>query len=154
MAVKTCTVCNKEKTLDEFYNLKATPDGKSYRCKICDKETTMDSRKKRYLRSRVQQRHAQRKCKYGITEEDFNALLESQEGKCPCCGKVLSEEFGRHHLPNKLVVDHCHKDSYVRGLLCTMCNKGIGLLGDNSEAVFKAYLYLKAAEDNYNADIH
>jgi hypothetical protein len=156
MAEKICTVCKELKPLESFYNRKASADGKAYRCKSCDSLTTLGSRKRRYLKHREQSRRNNRLCKYGLTETSFDNMLESQEGKCACCGKVLSEEFGRYHKPNKLVVDHCHENNYVRGLLCTMCNKGIGLLGDNSEGLLKAFQYLKDVEDKHkqNAEVH
>lgn len=147
MTCKTCTVCGQKKPLEAYYNLKAAKDGKSWRCKECDKNTTMESRKKRYERSRVQQRHAQRKFKYGLTEEDFNNLLALQENKCGCCGETLTDEFERRHAKNKLVIDHCHETGGVRGLLCTMCNKGIGLIGDTSISLYRAYKYLKKYEE-------
>lgn len=147
MLCKTCTVCKQTKPLEDYYNLKASKDGKSWRCKECDKHTTIDSRRRRYERSRVQQRQANRKAKYGITEVEFNEILLSQKGKCGCCGETLTDEFEKRHARNKLVIDHCHATGAVRGLLCTMCNKGIGLLGDTSTSLYKAYKYLKKFED-------
>lgn len=38
MNTKTCTTCNKNKPLDEFYNCKSNSDGKQYKCKQCSKE--------------------------------------------------------------------------------------------------------------------
>lgn len=39
-------------------------------------------------------------------------------------------------------MDHDHKTGKVRGLLCTPCNTGIGMLQDDPEIVKKALDYL------------
>lgn len=57
-------------------------------------------------------------------------------GVCQCCLKETRE----------LVVDHCHDTGRFRGWLCRNCNSGIGKLGDNSDGVLRAYLYLLKAE--------
>jgi hypothetical protein len=149
MLCKTCTVCKKAKPLEDYYNLKASKDGKSWRCKTCDKETTIRSRKERYLRSRVQQRNANRKAKYGITPEAFSNLWEKQEGKCAICKTGLSDGFCGNNVVNKAVIDHCHTTQKVRGLLCRLCNQGLGLFKDNKESLIAATDYL-----GKNADIH
>lgn len=57
--------------------------------------------------------------KYGITEDDYNLLLERQNWSCGVCG--------RHQrlFKQRLAVDHDHKTGEVRGLLCTYCNRRI-----------------------------
>ena len=42
----------------------------------------------------------------------------------------------------KLLLDHCHVSGVFRGFLCTPCNTGIALLGDNKEGVERALRYL------------
>ncbi len=147
MTCKACTVCKQTKPLGEYYKHAGSKDGKSWRCKECDKIATMDSRKRRYEKSRQQQRVAKRKCSYGLSDEQFNELLLSQKGLCQSCGVTLTDAFTANHARNKLVIDHCHVTLKVRGLICTMCNKGIGLLGDNADGLYKAYNYLKKFED-------
>lgn len=73
---------------------------------------------------------------YGITIEDYNALLAKQGGQCAIC-----KQF------RKLVVDHCHDQQKVRGLLCDACNTGIGLLREDPELFARALEYLA---DNSN----
>ena len=141
--MKCCTVCRKHKPPVDYYNSKATKDGKSYRCKSCDTAARKLYHEKHYQKVRVKQRDNQRKCKYGLSKEGFDLLMGEQLGKCACCGVGLDDSFGKHHKPNKLVVDHCHETGVVRGILCTMCNKGIGLLGDTESGVNKALLYLR-----------
>lgn len=66
------------------------------------------------------------------SEISYNEMWLKQGGKCAICGK--SEPV--------LCVDHCHKTQYVRGLLCSNCNSGIGFLKDSPELVLKALKYL------------
>ena len=81
----------------------------------------------------------QRKLKYGITKEQYSAMVEEQEGKCKCCGKIPQQRGG-------LRVDHIHDTGIIRGLLCTQCNLGIGLLGDDLKGARNAVAYLLAQE--------
>lgn len=73
---------------------------------------------------------------YGITLEQYNELLAKQKGICAIC---------KEPSPNgkRLCVDHCHKTGKVRGLLCDICNKGVGHFRDNSEYLRAAINYLK-----------
>jgi hypothetical protein len=61
------------------------------------------------------------KLRYGITPEEYDELLVSQNGVCAICGEECST--GR-----RLSVDHDHETGRVRGLLCSKCNYGIGHL--------------------------
>lgn len=53
-------------------------------------------------------------------------------GKCEICEST-----------DRLVADHDHDTDEFRGTLCSNCNAGIGLLGDNLERVQRAALYLE-----------
>jgi hypothetical protein len=76
--------------------------------------------------------------KFGLTLEDFAAMLAAQNNVCAICG----QNRGR------LVVDHCHTTGRVRGLLCTPCNSFLGRIHDSIEALdtIKRYL-LSCPED-------
>lgn len=54
---------------------------------------------------------------YGITEDQYNFLLEKQGGGCAICGKTKEQE-GKH-----LAVDHDHHTLKIRGILCSYDNK-------------------------------
>jgi len=85
-----------------------------------------------------QRREYQLKAKYGITLEDYDAILEEQAGLCAICFTPAEDErFG------VLCVDHCHDTGRVRGLLCRCCNSGLGKLRDDPELCLQAYKYLK-----------
>lgn len=76
------------------------------------------------------------KAKYGITVEDYEQMLEEQQGVCAICRCAPSGRFRR------LSVDHDHKTGKVRGLLCDPCNRILGMVQDRVEHLdsFVAYL--------------
>ncbi len=83
---------------------------------------------------------------YGITVDHYNAMFERQNYCCAICESKVSWSRGYRHKTNgssRFMVDHCHKTGVVRGLLCTRCNRAIGLLGDKVKTILKAAEYLK-----------
>lgn len=144
---KRCGKCKETKPLDSFYNLKTSSDGKGYRCKPCDKEAKRKWLKDKPEHYRNYQRRNNLKTKYGITMEDYYDILEKQGGVCGICGAESNCYDTTHHIVDNFAVDHCHTTGKVRGLLCNQCNRGLGMLGDTSEALEKAYKYLKNVID-------
>lgn len=70
---------------------------------------------------------------FGLTIEQYNQIALQQNGRCAICGNP----------PNRwLVVDHCHQTGIIRGLLCELCNFGLGQFKDNPETLIKAIAYL------------
>lgn len=84
-----------------------------------------------------QKREAHMLKTYGLTVADFDALLAKQGGVCAICKGTPNGPGKRFH------VDHCHKSSKVRGLLCGKCNTAIGLLNDDPERAESAAAYLR-----------
>lgn len=78
------------------------------------------------------------KVRYGITPEQYEALLAEQGGRCAICG---TEEPGRTGV-RKWSVDHCHTTGRVRGILCHPCNLMLGKARDNPEILRKGADYL------------
>jgi hypothetical protein len=53
---------------------------------------------------------------FSITPEEYDEILAHQGGKCAICRRLPK--------PGKrLAVDHSHVTTYVRGLLCFVCNR-------------------------------
>jgi hypothetical protein len=75
--------------------------------------------------------------KYRITREQYEWIREKQNGSCAICGRR-----------KRLVIDHCHKNGKVRGLLCSACNSAVGLLRDNPETARKLGEYLNETGRN------
>lgn len=65
---------------------------------------------------------------YGITLEQYNAMVATQKGRCAICNRPPP----RHGRYRKLVVDHDHATGEVRSLLCNPCNTAMGSLGEDA----------------------
>lgn len=72
---------------------------------------------------------------YGMTLEEYDALLVKQNGVCAIC-KGGTRGRGRFH------VDHCHVTNVVRGLLCAKCNLLLGHADDSTRLLRSAIFYL------------
>ena len=91
----------------------------------------------------VSKRNYYLKHKYGITEKQYDEMLELQHFGCAICKSVHTKSS----VAKRLVVDHCHTTKKVRGLLCSSCNKAIGLLEDSTEFLSSAIRYLERNQD-------
>ena len=82
---------------------------------------------------------------YGISLAEYKERLERQGGVCAVCGGV--DRFNR-----ALSVDHDHSccpsrqscGNCVRGLLCTDCNRAIGIMSDDPIRLMAAAAYVTA----------
>jgi hypothetical protein len=79
---------------------------------------------------------ANRKSRYGLLPKVFDDLLEKQGGKCGICAANITWPKVPH-------VHHCHKTEKVRGLLCTRCNRAIGMFGDDPNLLQRAADYTR-----------
>jgi hypothetical protein len=78
---------------------------------------------------------------YGISMATFEHIFSEQGFCCACCKSAdAKSDLG-------WCVDHDHETQEVRGILCSTCNTGIGMLGDRLESVQQAVTYLQAHED-------
>lgn len=74
-------------------------------------------------RSKEHEQH-RRLRKYGITQEQYDAMLEAQGGRCAGCATDNPGAKG-------WCIDHCHKSGRVRVLLCNRCNTVFGLTDED-----------------------
>ena len=132
LLVKTCSRCHAEKPLEDFYVVKKTGYVHAA-CKRCTCDAAKAWRDANPEKFRKAIRNNQLQKKYGLTLEEYDALAASQDGRCAICGWKQ---------PSSLNVDHDHETGRVRGLLCTPCNTGLGLFGDNVALLTKATNYL------------
>lgn len=73
---------------------------------------------------------------YGLTQEQYDSMLEHQGGVCAICGGK------RRYL---LAVDHDHKTGQLRGLLCKLCNSRLlTSVRDDVDALKRAIVYLES----------
>lgn len=77
--------------------------------------------------------------RYGITEDIYNKMLETQKYACAICKTTDSGTRDWH-------IDHCHTTLIVRGILCHRCNILLGHAKDNPEILKQAIQYLKASQ--------
>lgn len=69
------------------------------------------------------------KRKYQLTLDQYNEMYLKQGGVCAVCFE--SETMKYLGKIRELCVDHDHKTGKVRGLLCSNCNRALGLLQDS-----------------------
>lgn len=81
----------------------------------------------------MKQRALHLKRHYGLTLEDYEAMMAEQGRKCAACRKPY---------PN-LHVDHCHTTNRIRGLLCSKCNTALGLFCEDVALMQRAADYLE-----------
>lgn len=72
------------------------------------------------------------KYNYGLSIEDYDTMLQAQDGKCASCGKLPDKR--------RLNVDHDHITGEIRGLLCTRCNLVAGFLEGEERLMVEQYL--------------
>lgn len=99
------------------------------------------------LAHRQERKERERLRQYGVTPEQFNAMVLQQNNKCKVCGKEMDQY-------NEPCLDHNHKTLAIRGLLCKLCNVGIGNFLDNPESLIRAARYVEADGniENYDCD--
>jgi hypothetical protein len=83
------------------------------------------------------QREAFDRFKYNLEPEHKQALLDKQNGCCAICSYKFGQKKG------DIKVDHCHTKGHVRGLLCDLCNRGLGYFKDNTNSFKNAIKYLQ-----------
>ena len=80
--------------------------------------------------------------KHGISSAEYDIMLEEQDNKCKICLTSFADiilKDGR----TPIHIDHCHTTNKIRGLLCNLCNVGLGHFKDDPELLIKAADYLK-----------
>jgi len=130
--MKVCKTCNKEKHKTEFYQDKNGKEGLRFECKNCVRIRGKNWRKNN---KHVWQNTLLLK-KYGLSQQEFSDMKQSQNGKCAICQCVL--------IDGKMTcVDHCHMTGKIRGILCTNCNVALGHFKDSIPLMESAIQYLK-----------
>jgi hypothetical protein len=83
------------------------------------------------------------KRKFGLTYEQKQAMVSTQNGRCRICQELLQPGRRTH-------VDHDHASGKVRGILCSGCNTGLGGFRDNPNFLREAARYV---ELNFSCDL-
>jgi len=160
--MKLCSKCGLLKPLVDFYRAPGMRDGHRSDCKSCNLEekrqryladpTAAKARVKRWQQENPDRLNAYRRArrlepdvkrreraghlmrKFGITLEQYEAMLEAQGGVCAICGRAPGDI--------SLHVDHDHSTGRIRALLCFPCNNALADLREDPDIVGKALAYL------------
>ena len=148
LETRVCRVCKKQKNLlDEYYLSRRDPTKKSsysYECKECTVKRTVEYNREHSTSVRSQYL----KRNYGLTFEEFEAMLSDQDNCCAICKST--KPLGRHKRFN---VDHHNKTGNVRGLLCSNCNTALGLVNDNIHTLKSMIQYLESHEETNTREL-
>lgn len=111
-------------------------------CSLGCKTKAMNRRRDDRPETIDERRAYQLEHKYGLTLEQFDALLAGQGGCCAICG--TTEPNGRVFADGcaRWQVDHCHASGRVRGILCSECNNALGKFGDDPTVLRRAVDYV------------
>lgn len=136
MITKFCPRCKLDLPRESFHKDKNRNDGLKTPCKNCRRESTDITKRNAYALTYFT----------GLTQDQYDAMLQAQCGQCAICGSEDPKGRGRFH------VDHDHSccpkgvspcGSCTRALLCDLCNRGLGFFCDNPEILDSASKYLK-----------
>lgn len=132
---KSCYKCKNEKSLEDFPKDNTRADGRSRECKACKARTAREYRIREQEKINARKQLKSR----GVTEEQYQKMLDLQDGRCAICQSSNPRDRRGH----RWHIDHDHKTGLVRGLLCAPCNRGIGQLSDDVDRLRAAIAYLE-----------
>lgn len=164
--IKRCSKCKEEKNIDFFNKNKGTKDGYNYYCKKCcgiyskkhhikncerinkrnkqyrinNPEKVSEANKQWRINNPEKFKEMNKRCclkrDYALSLEEYYKMLENQNGCCIICGTHQDK------LKIPLCVDHNHSTGKIRGLLCSKCNRGIGMFKEDIKTFYKIIDYL------------
>ena len=79
---------------------------------------------------------------WGVDADRYQAMLREQRGVCAICGKPERSTDKSSGKIKDLAIDHCHATGEVRALLCSNCNRALGLFNDDPAMLAKARSYV------------
>lgn len=126
-----------EKAADEFY-VHSVSHKLVAHCKPCYRERSRQQHRSQLERDPSVRRRRGLKHRYNLTVEQYDAMLEKQDGKCAVCGRS-----------GTLYVDHDHDTGVVRGLLCPRCNTCMNVL-DTEDLLQRLQQYKAASWTSLN----
>jgi hypothetical protein len=146
-ATKRCPRCEQDKFFSAFGKDKSKKTGLSSYCLDCANENRKINYAKNpkeekqklneyYKANKDRSRSYSLKALYGLSQEQYAAMLVRQNSSCKIC------KTHENNLKRRLFVDHCHETGKVRGLLCQYCNTMLGNAKDNVLVLQSAINYL------------
>jgi hypothetical protein len=133
---KYCPRCDTIKLREDFGRNRTTGDGLTAYCKPCHSKVGAENRAR--LHGSTRSFHLKRR--YGLTEEQVEAINARQGGICVICLRKPAKH-----------VDHNHETGLFRGLLCFGCNGGLGQFEDHPWRLREAARYLDGVSSHWVA---
>lgn len=147
--------CKRTLPIAEFHNSRGAADGKQAKCKQCVSDYQKANREERSAYSRewrkkggaeqkLKERGYHLKRKFGLTLEQFDAMLAAQDGRCGACPATEPGSTNWH-------VDHDHaccpdKDktcgNCIRSILCARCNQVLGMVQEDQSVLYYLIQYI------------
>lgn len=128
---KRCPRCEQIKFIWEFHRRLGTPYATSH-CKECSD--------KHYQDNAEEIREIRRQQRLGVPIGTYGELVEKLGARCSICG--TDNPGGKGSANSQFCIDHDHHTGAIRGLLCTQCNVGIGMLRHDQHLLLAAIRYL------------
>jgi len=116
-----CNTCETYKPKSGFSKFYAGYDGLNRSCKRCQADRIETA-------------------KYGMNKYDVAVMQATPEFPDGLFCRIHNKSFP----PEDLFIDHCHDTDEVRGLLCNLCNVGLGAFQDDPVLLHGAVTYLLA----------
>jgi len=110
-------------------------------CLVCKDHVERSWAQRNPDRWAAHQQKSRLKCKFGLTVEQFEKMLLSQNSLCAICARKMI--VGGPNATNKAHIDHNHETSRVRSLLCTQCNWMLGQARESEDILRAAIGYLR-----------
>jgi hypothetical protein len=108
------------------------------------REAAAKWRKENPERERLKAREGRARREYGLTVEEYDAILARGCGICGShTGRVVGKRNGQEPPPPRLCIDHDHANGKIRDALCHGCNTGLGSFGDDPARLRVAADYLE-----------
>jgi len=147
MDSKACNKCSIVKPIDDYHVKKIGKKGQKLYQGICKKCLNAYNLKK-YHNENEEQRERRKllnsyshmKRKYGLTPDDFSAMILKQNNQCKICDCEMDDPQ----------IDHNHSTGKIRGLLCKPCNMSLGLLKEDTNSLRNMISYIE--NDNLQED--
>lgn len=121
-----CYKCKRRKSIKHF-NYRQN-NQRSKLCNLCSSKYW----KQYYIKTKEHHKDGYRIRVYGIDSKQVETLRLQQFNLCAIC----RQQF------DTINIDHDHKTSKVRGLLCSNCNRGLGMFKDDIKLLKFARIYL------------
>lgn len=162
---KTCTKCGETKALEEFSKSTQVKSGYGAWCLVCTRKAKAESnariqardgddwkdRRRAYVRRyrekypdrvKEQERSQNLRTKFGISVEQYDAMLADQGGVCVCGVAPGTRRFAVDH-DRSCCSGNKSCGKCLRGLLCSNCNTALGLLKESRTTIENLLNYME-----------